>query len=217
MKSLLKNIVFYYIANLITSYGMLIAFPLEGYAFWSISFSTLSIFVSYSFAIRYWKDLNRLPVKTNSHYWFKAGLIFSVLSSLGAFSLAFMMANKIVSEKWYLAAVYFFLHFQYNGWFFFAGMGLMISLIEKVIHQTKPLTVTFWLFCLACGPAYFLSALWMEIPLVIYWLVILSSIAQFLGWVVFVRLLVEIPAGLASGFDFKRQAAAGSFRHSFNY
>ena len=47
-------------ANLITAYGMLITFPIEGYGFYSIIFSTLSIFVSYFFALLYWKDLNTL-------------------------------------------------------------------------------------------------------------------------------------------------------------
>jgi hypothetical protein len=178
-------------ANLITAYGMLIAFPLEGYAFWSICFSTLSIFVSYAFAIRYWKDLIRLPVKTVTQWWFKAALLFSAISSLGAFSLAFMMANKIVNEKGYLGAVYFFLHFQYNGWFFFAVMGLLTSLVEKNRVETKTLKVIFWLFFLACGPAYFLSALWMEIPPPVYWMVILAAVAQLSGWVMFVRLLLR--------------------------
>ena len=118
-------------ANLITAYGMLIFFIVEGYAFWSILFSTLSIFVSYSFAILFWKDLRTLEHKTISSYWYKAALIFSVVSSAGAFSLAFMMANKVIHEKWYLGAVYFFLHFQYNGWFFFSGMGLLFSVMEK--------------------------------------------------------------------------------------
>jgi len=47
--------------NLVSAYGMLILFPIQGYAVGSIIFSTLSIINSYFFAAKYWKDLNSLP------------------------------------------------------------------------------------------------------------------------------------------------------------
>ena len=77
--------------NLFSAYGMLVSFILQGYALFSISFSTLSIFTAFVFAYRYWKDLNRLLNPGNKHLWFKAALVFNVLSSLGAFSLAALM------------------------------------------------------------------------------------------------------------------------------
>jgi len=176
-------------ANLFTAYGMLISFPLQGYAFLSISFSTLSIFTSYAFAIKYWKDLNSLQLKRISHLWMKASLLFSALSSLGAFGLAFMMAAKLMHQNWYLASVYFFLHFQYNGWFFFAGMGLLVSRIEHISTIQKKLNNIFWLFCLACIPAYLLSALWLPMHLIVYWIVVLSAFAQATGWIIFIRII----------------------------
>ena len=114
----LKKYQYLLLANLITAYGMLLSFPFEGYGLISIIFSTLSIFSSYAFAVVVWRDLNKMPVEKISHKWFKASLLFNVISSLGAFGLAYMMANKIIHQNWYLAAIYFFLHFQYNGWFF---------------------------------------------------------------------------------------------------
>ncbi len=168
-------------ANLITAYGMLITFPIEGYGLYSIIFSTLSIFVSYFFAARYWKDLNKLPGKNVVHHWFKAALFFNVFSSLGAFALAGMMAAKIVHQNWYLAAEYFYLHFQYNGWFFFAGMGLLTSKLVTYANAAV-LKRVFLLFFLALVPAYFLSALWMPVPLWVYIVVIVAAFAQVLGW-----------------------------------
>ncbi|MFN8253778.1 MAG: hypothetical protein U0V75_18035 [Ferruginibacter sp.] len=168
-------------ANLITAYGMLVSFPLQGYGLFSISFSTLSIFVSYIFAFHFWKDLNRLPHKNTCHWWMKAALLFNALSSLGAFSLAFMMATKTVHQNWYLAAVYFFLHFQYNGWFFFACMGLATA---KFFINVSPkvLKIIFWLFAGACIPAYVLSALWLPIPSWTYLIVVLAAFSQLAGW-----------------------------------
>ena len=173
-------------ANLFTAYGMLISFPLQGYGLYSIIFSTLSIFVSYAFAILYWKDLNSLQEKKVSHWWMKAALVFNVLSSAGAFGLAYMMATKNVHQNWYLAAVYFFLHFQYNGWFLFACMGLATDRLFKKV-PLNILKKIFWLFAAACIPAYFLSALWLPIPVWVYVLVVMAAFSQLAGWVLTIQ------------------------------
>jgi hypothetical protein len=169
-------------ANLLTAYGMLIAFPIEGYALFSIILSTLSIVVSYVFTIVYWKDLNKLTTKHTSHAWFKTALFCNSFSSLGAFALAVMMATKTIHQTWYLAAEYFYLHFQYNGWFFFACMGLVTASLFNTVAPAV-LKRIFALFAAAVLPAYFLSALWMDIPLWVYLLVIAAALAQLLGWV----------------------------------
>lgn len=170
-------------ANLITAYGMLITFPIEGYGLFSISFSTASIFVSYVFAVFYWRDLNKLNGKLSTHLWFKAAVLFNALSSLGAFALTTMMLAKVIHQNWYLAAEYFYLHFQYNGWFFFACMGLFSVLISRANVSENALKKIFRLFAFAFVPAYFLSALWMDLPLWVYCLVVLSAFVQVIGWI----------------------------------
>lgn len=173
------------VANLVTAYGMLLTFPVEGYGLFSILFSTLSIFVSYWFAFAYWRDLNRLPAQYITHNWFKASLLFSVISSIGAFTLAFMMANKTVHQNWYLASTYFFLHFQYNGWFLFACGGIFHWLLQQRGVYIRGAKTIFWLFAAACIPAYFLSALWLPMNTLVYLLVILAAVMQMAGWAVF--------------------------------
>lgn len=177
--------------NLLSAYGMLIAFPIEGYGLYSISFSTASIFVSYVFAFIYWKDLNKLKGNQLSHTWFKGALVFNAISSAGAFSLATMMVTKTINQNWYLAAIYFFLHFQYNGWFFFSCMGLLYNKLQPYIPDTGKLKLICRLFLLACIPAYFLSALWLDFPFIIYLLVIIAALAQVIAWGMLVRLIYQ--------------------------
>lgn len=178
-------------ANLICSYGMLISFPIQGYAFFSILFSTLSIFVSYIFAVMFWKDLNKLNLNRNAHLWFKAALLFSVISSLGPFCLAFMMYNHMLNQKVYLISEFYYLHFQYNGWFLFACIGLFISKLQELISEEKRFKYIFWIFALSCVPSFFLSALWLPLDKPFYLLVALSATAQFIGWIWFIRILIS--------------------------
>ena len=138
--------------NLITAYGMLLSFPIQGYGPISIGFSTCSIIVSFVFARKYWKDLNTTYSNRASTWAIQFALFANIISSLGTFALAYMMATKNVEQNWYLASVYFFLHFQYNGWFFFAILGLLFFQLEKIKELLPKLKSIFWLFCVPCVP-----------------------------------------------------------------
>lgn len=176
------------VLNLVAAYGMLLSFPFQGYGPVSISFSLLSVLVSYWFTIQYWSDLKKVQTSV-THHWFKWGLLFNIISSLGTFALAYMMANQIANQHGYLASIYFFLHFQYNGWFFFIAMGLFSNkLFENGVSNAR-LRRVFRCFVWACVPAYLLSVLWLNIPMWVYVIVVASAIIQVVGWA---RMLVII-------------------------
>ncbi|PZX61534.1 hypothetical protein LX80_02264 [Hydrotalea sandarakina] len=179
--------------NLLTSYGMLFSFPFEGYATVSIIFSTLSIIVSYVFAMMYWKDLKLISIKNISHSYLKAALIFFVLSSTGVFALAYMMATKQVEQNYYLASVYFFLHFQYNGWFIFAIIGLWIESITTTLTIMPYLSkLFFWVLSFAVLPTYLLSTPWLSTNIIIHSIVIIAATLQFIVWTALLIITIRL-------------------------
>ena len=179
-----------FIANLICAYIMLFSFIIQGYGLISITFSTLSLFVSFWFAILYFKDLKLLPKDNLSKNWFKAALFFNVISSLGTFALAYMMATKNVPQDFYLSSIYFYLHFQYNGWFWFACIGLFVSqLIPNLTIEKANKTIFNWFF-ISCIPAYLLSILWFKLPIWIYTIAVISAILQIGAWFIFVKKVI---------------------------
>lgn len=169
-------------ANLICSYGMLVGFIVQGYGFYSILFSTCSIFTAYIFMYYVWQDVNRCTQKNIGLSWFKAATFFNSLSSIGAFALAYMIVKKSMNQDLHLASIYFFLHFQYNGWFSFTILGLLSEKLLESGVAYKQLRSIFVVFTVVCVPAYFLSALWMPIPVFVYVLVVIAAIAQAVGW-----------------------------------
>lgn len=176
-------------ANLICAAGMLVSFTIQGYGAVSIFFSTLSILTGYCFAYFYVNDLKTKPDHP-SKPWFKAALFFNVLSSLGTFYLAYMMVTKNLQQHAYLGSVYFFLHFQYSGWFFFAIVGLVIDRFSgfKNFHYQPAM---FKYFAAACIPAYFLSILWAKLPWYLYILPVFAVILQLLGLLMLVRMVLR--------------------------
>jgi hypothetical protein len=188
-------------ANLICSYGMLISFIIQGYGLLSISFSTLSILVTSVFTIYFWADLQWIKKKATSILWFKAALVFGIISSIGALSLSYLMANKTTDQNWYLASIYFFLHFQYNGWFLFAGMGLLTDKLEFLIHEQKKLNAIFYLFFFACIPAYFLSILWIPFNVIIYQILILAVILQLIAWAIMLNIFFKNSRAISKKFS----------------
>lgn len=179
------------ITNLICAYGMLICFIIQGYGFFSITFSTASVLVSYVFCYQYFKDLKLIEDDLLVKNWLKAALFFNILSSLGTFYLAYMMASKNVVQDLYLSSIYFYLHFQYNGWFFFASMGLFLGFLN-LRKSEHPFYETFFkLFVFACIPAYLLSILWLDLPFWLYVITIIAAIIQVFTWFKFLLVLLK--------------------------
>lgn len=171
--------------NLICAYGMLLSFAVQGYGAVSIFFSSAAVLTGWLFSFYYLKDLKSVEKQHPSQRWFKAALLFNVISSLGTFALAYMMATKNIPQNAYLASVYFYLHFQYNGFFFFACMGLLYTQFYRYLPDSGASHRIFWLFALACVPAYFLSTLWAGPPVWLYTIIVLAAAAQLLAWIKF--------------------------------
>lgn len=178
-------------SNLICAYGMLIFFIVQGYGLFSILFSTASIVVACIFAYYFIKDLKSIPNEDLSKNWFKAALFFNLISSLGTFILAYMMVSKNIYQDEYLASIYYYLHFQYNGWFFFACMGLFFHFAALKSTDNPFFKKTFNLFFIACIPAYFLSTLWLNIPIWLYVITIVAALTQVYTWFRFLFMILK--------------------------
>lgn len=179
-------------ANLICAYGMLVFFIIQGYGLFSIIFATASIFVACIFTYFYFQDLHQIAKDDLSKSWFKAALFFNVISSVGTFALAYMMVTKNIHQNEYLASIYYYLHFQYNGWFFFACMGLLFSMLQLKPSDNPFYEKVFKLFFIACFPAYFLSTLWWDLPVFVYVLSVIAAVIQVYAWFRFLAIIIKI-------------------------
>lgn len=169
-------------ANVLLSLGMMVSFVLKGYHISSNTFSFLIIVNSLVFTYYFVRDSQKISAINEVKKWFYAALFFNFLSTLGTFFLAYMMMNKIYDQELQLSSVYFYLHFQYNGWFIFACMALMLFQVSKYLNVTNA-NALFWMFFLSAFPNYFLSILWLKIPSAIYGIVVISAIVQLAVWV----------------------------------
>ena len=109
--------------------------------------------------------------------------------------------KSIQQPTWFLAGTYYFLHFQYNGWFFFASIGLLAEQIKSGISFSLQKKI-FWLFTLACIPAYFLSAMWHPIPTWMSILVVMAAAADLTGWILLLQTIIINNPGALKNLSF---------------
>jgi hypothetical protein len=166
----------------ITFVGMMFSFPFQGYAFASITFSTLYLFTSYYLVYLLFKESIWIenPYVVKFVKW--AG-IYLVLSSFGPFSLGFIMAKGLQDTFWYNLSIYWFLHFLYNGFFVFVIFGYWLNRLNSHVNQKA----IFWLMNLSVIPIYFLSTLWLEPDLPVYLVALVGSLFQFLAFVLLLK------------------------------
>lgn len=170
------------------SFGMLFSFSVQGYKLVSIVFSTLFLAITYRFAYLVYRKWN-FKKEIISATLIKAALAFLVLSSIGPLSLGLLKAlgnTGIVYQN----AIYFYLHFQLNGWMLFAALGMLVCRYLKadtaIEHAVKP-----WLnlFIYSAIPLFFIFILWIKPPLWVYILAFAGAFVNAISWFVLLKKL----------------------------
>ncbi len=159
----LKMIAF---ALLFSAAGMLVTFPFMGYALASIIFSTLSVAASFYLVVMVWKALKGRQLSVSEKF-LKAGLVWLALSAIGPFATGPIIAMGQQGSPLYFNSVYFYLHFQVNGWFVFVILALLYRLMENKGVAANG-DISFKLMNLAVVPTFFLSVLWNQPSAVFY-------------------------------------------------
>ncbi|CAM4105551.1 hypothetical protein [Zobellia nedashkovskayae] len=154
----------------LTLIGMLLTFPFQGYAVFSIIFSTLFLIASYWFS---WFFFKNVPVEykmTQSLQCSKAAIVYLLISSVGPWALGAIMNTLGGDSIWYRLAIYFYLHFFYNGWMIMALLAVFLFILEKqqIVFPQRSFKRFFWGLNLGIIFSFFLSTLFSH-PSVVYY------------------------------------------------
>ncbi|MCT4580663.1 MAG: hypothetical protein N4A35_04530 [Flavobacteriales bacterium] len=168
--------------------GILISFALQGYALYSIIFSTLFQLLNYWFIFSFFKD-TRSQKKAISLRFVNTGLWLGVLSTLVPFGIGALSAKGMGGTEPYNALVYTFLHLQYNGWFLFVVIGLFFKYLEvnQIDYHLKAVQRFYGLFKLAVLPSIALSFIGMQFEKTILPIAYFSALLLLLGIFFFIQ------------------------------
>lgn len=173
----------------LTIVGMLLTFPFTGYALFSIIFSSLFLIASYWFVYFFFKHCPKGLRNTGSYKLIRISLWYMVISSLGPWALGVIMNTAGSGSGWYRNAIYFFLHFQYNGWFIVALCGIFLYVIEQRSFSLPKKVFKRFYYLLNAGVilTFFLSVLWMKSHWSFYFLALIGGVLQLMAFGVLFR------------------------------
>lgn len=124
---------------------MLFGFPLQGYGLFRITASALQVLVGYVMVRMAWLSVRSWPA-AGSGLLARLALVFQVISTLGIWAMGPIISAGLAGSEWYYWSIQWFLHFQFNGWFWFALMAIGSRWAEShgVEVRLDRLTVMLW-------------------------------------------------------------------------
>jgi hypothetical protein len=171
----------------VSSLGMAIIFPIQGYCALSIFFSSLYILLSFVFAWVFIKDVSQSSIDKNVKLLSISAIASLIISSIGPFGLSYILISGSGNSILYRDSIYTFLHFQYNGFFTLAVFALFFAyLVRKGLNINSKAKCFSIFLCLSIIPSLFLSLLWHN-KILFYFLaalgclLILISLVYFFG------------------------------------
>ena len=178
------------IANVL---GMYFSFPLQGYKFFSILFLSLFLVSTYMFLHYFFKHKQDVDLYPATYKFIKGGLWLQFLSSLSPWSLVFIIKTFGKKSDFYKFDIFYYLHFQYNGWFLFAFVGLTMYLLERrniTICPTKTKQI-FQLLLVAVFFGYFYNTLWAKPGVLFNILSIIGGTAEIVALFILLKILQQ--------------------------
>jgi hypothetical protein len=173
----LKRVLF---LGLLSAYGMLLSFSWQGYGAISICFSTLFVLVTYRFT---YLALRGQPLKARVNpiaaRLLEASLAFLCLSSLGPFTLGPLAAMGLKQSSCYTDAIYWYLHFQMNGFMTLGALGLLATTLPG-----KGFRGIGWIniFVGSTIPLYCLFTLWGKPGITLGILAWIGTVSNLISW-----------------------------------
>lgn len=166
--------------------GMMVTFPIQGYALFSIIFSTMHIVLSYVFCWLVWRD--GFKYKTSDHKFLLTAILFMIFSTFGVWCLGPAVSMLGKQSAFYQIAIQFFLHFQFNGWFLFAVLALFLKQFEDKIEK-KSFEKFFTLLIIATILTVAFPISWYVENNLLSWINTLGVILQLIAFVYFYIML----------------------------
>lgn len=169
-----------FLVTQVATVGMMVTFPFQGYALESILFSSLHVACSAVFA---WKLLRQSETAPAARVAMRWAFGFMFLSAAGPVALGPLAAADLRSSPWYAMSIYFYLHFQYNGWFLFFLKALGFQRLVDIDTPELTLHAARAVHWLAAGTllTVTLSALWMLPPGWVYVVGMVGAVLQLVG------------------------------------
>jgi len=159
----------------VANFGMLLSFPVQGYGPASIAFSTLHVGGSIAFAAVLWRVRVSSPTALA---WLRLALVFMLLSGAGPFVLGPLAAMDLRDSAAYPMSIYWYLHFQYNGWFVTFLMATGVLLFGRPFGAGFFGRMALPVFALGVFLTYLISAFWLAPAPWVYALGALGAILQ---------------------------------------
>ena len=169
-----------------TIIGMMVSFPIQGYALFSILFSTLHILLSYVFCWLVWRDFSK--DKSAAEKLLIASILFMILSTFGVWCLGPTINMLGKQSFFYQIAIQFFLHFQFNGWFLFAVLALYIKQFKNGVEKKQ---FKIFLACLIIA-TFFTVAFpisWYLKSSMLKWFTVIGVLFQVIAFIYFYKML----------------------------
>lgn len=164
----------------VANIGMLLSFPVQGYGFASIFFTTMHMVGSMVFAIQLWQSP---VVSKTARPWLRTALLMMIFSGLGPLFLGPLAAMDLRDSFAYPLAIYGYLHFQYNGWFILFPIAVGIEFFHRKTGFRADTKNALTLFAVGVTLTLLVSCLWLQPPAIVYILAFAGGMIQLSGLV----------------------------------